>query len=327
MTTGVLLINLGTPDAPNTVAIGRYLRQFLMDKRVINLPFILRFLLVYGVIIPFRTQRSKHAYQAIWSQQGSPLRVNSHALCEQLQQRLGDTYVVALGMRYGHPSIQSALARLQGCDALIVLPLYPQYASATTGSSMEVVLNLIAKQTIIPAMQVIPAFYNHPAFIRAQADLIRPYVTNHDFILFSYHGLPEHQIRQVGCDKPCEGPCIQRNIHCYRAQCFETTAQLVSAAQVSPQATMTAFQSRLGRTPWVKPYSDEALTMLAARGVKRIAVVCPSFVADCLETLEEIGIRAAQQWQALGGDQLSLIPCLNATESWCDALKEIIQPL
>lgn len=311
MRTGLLLLNLGTPDGPTTFAVGRYLRQFLMDKRVVNLPFWLRFLLVYGLILPTRTQRSKKAYQMIWTQQGSPLRVHSQALCEQLQQQLGEAFVVAIGMRYGNPSIQTALARLQKCEKLIILPLYPQYASASTGSSIEVVFKLLAQQRVIPDVRLISKFYYHPAFIQAQAELVRPYVATHEHILFSYHGLPEQPLHESNW---------------YRAQCFDTTSRIATLLQLNPLNCATAFQSRLGKTPWIKPYSDEVLEVLAAEGVKRLAVVCPSFVADCLETLEEIGIRAVERWQALGGECLTLIPCLNATEDWCEAIQAIISP-
>lgn len=324
MLTGVLLINLGTPDKPSFWSVARYLREFLMDRRVINLPLLGRLLLVYGWILPMRTRQTQHAYQSIWNYQGSPLRHHSLALREQLQQRLGQHYQVALGMRYGHPSIAKTLTELKACHSLIILPLYPQYASATTGSSLEFILKRIATATLIPHIRVIAEFYSHPAFIQAQATLIQPYLDNHDVILFSYHGLPERQLQQAGCIKICQNACTSNQESCYRSQCYTTTAQIAAELKLPPERYATSFQSRLGKLPWIQPYTDHQLRTFAERGVKRLAVVCPSFMTDCLETLEEIGIRAAQEWKKLGGDSLTLIPCLNATEQACQAIQQII---
>lgn len=326
MKKGLLLINLGTPKHPTLWAVWQYLRIFLADKRVITLPVVLRYLLLYGFILPFRISKTKHAYRAIWTEKGSPLRVYGDLLCQKLQEKFGDTYQVALGMRYGYPSIESALNRLQTCEHLTILPLYPQYSSAATGSSLEAVLQKIAKKNAVPALTVIRQFYDHPAFIKAQARLITSYLTDFDMLIFSYHGLPEQHLLQQGCAKICTKACdtsSRPTSDCYRAQCYQTSTLLAHTLELSPHQYTTVFQSRLGRTPWIQPYMENVLRELAAGPVKRIVIACPSFVADCLETLEEIGLRAREFWRELGGEQLTLVPCLNAEDVWCDALVSI----
>ena len=322
---GLLLINIGSPTAPDTSAVRRYLHAFLSDKRVIDLPAPLRYLLLYAFILPFRPRRSAHAYQAIWTSEGSPLIKHSQDLCEKLQKRLGTTYKVVLGMRYSQPSIADALAQLKDCAHITVLPLYPQYSSAATGSAIEKVLHELAPKTIFPSMTILRDFYQHPAFISAQAAKIKPYIAHHDYLLFSYHGLPENQLKKGGCKPLCATNCSPKsalNQGCYRAQCQQTTALLANELGLTDYAT--SFQSRLGKTPWIKPYTDIILTELAARGIKRLAVACPSFVSDCLETLEEIGIRAKEQWINSGGEELTLIPCMNADDQWVDAIITIV---
>lgn len=325
MKTGLLLINLGTPDAPTFMGVWRYLRQFLSDKRVVSLPAPLRLLLLYGVILPFRVAKTKHAYQAIWTERGSPLRYHGEDLVHKLQQYLGNTYRVVLAMRYGNPSIEQALIDLQYCDRLMVLPLYPQYSSAASGSSLEAVFQSLASQTCIPNLRVMRQFYQAPAYIQAQAQCIAPHISGHEMLVFSYHGLPEQQIQQTGCEPVCKQDCVSSNQdivrpNCYRAQCYHTSLLLAQALQLQDSQYTTAFQSRLGRIPWIQPYLDTCLDTLAAQGVKRIAVACPSFVADCLETLEEIGMRMRALWIAAGGEQMTLIPCLNTDEEWCKAI-------
>ncbi len=325
MKTGLLLINLGTPDAPDFRSVWRYLRSFLMDKRVITLPASLRFLLLYGVILPFRLAKTQKAYQAIWTKRGSPLRWHGEELCHKLQQSLGDTYQVALAMRYGNPSIDLALTTLKNCERLVILPLYPQYSSAATGSSLEAVLQRLACQPVIPELKVIRQFYNHPAFIQAQAQCIAPYLAEHDMVIFSYHGLPQHHLQPTGCQTPCVRDCTLESRllsypNCYRAQCYQTSMLLAQALHLTLAQYTTVFQSRLGRTPWIQPYMETQLQQLAVQGVKRITIACPSFVADCLETLEEIGIRMQEFWHILGGERLTVVPCLNAHDAWCEAI-------
>lgn len=324
-TNGLLLINIGSPVSPDVPAVRRYLREFLSDKRIIDLPLPLRLILLYGFILPFRPKRSAHAYQAIWTEEGAPLITHSQALAHAVQEKLGAKYKVVVGMRYGAPSISSALDQLKNCEHITVLPLYPQYSSAATGSSIEEVLQTLAPKAIFPSLTIIRDFYKHPAFLHAQAEQIKPYVKHHDYLLFSYHGLPENQLKKGGCKPVCVTACpplSATNQGCYRAQCLQTSAQL--AKMLGLTAYGTSFQSRLGRTPWIKPYTDLVLPELANAGIKRLAVACPSFVADCLETLEEIGMQAKEQWHQLGGEELTLIPCMNANELWVDAVVTIV---
>ena len=328
MKQGLLLINLGTPNAPDRASVKQYLRQFLADNRVITLAAPLRYLLLYAVILPFRSSRSAHAYQSIWTKDGSPLLCHSKSLVHKLQAQLGMECKVVLGMRYGEPSIAEGLRALKDCQKITILPLYPQYSSAATGSSIEAVFNSLAPQTIIPSIELIRDFHNHPDYIKALAASIKPYVKDHDYLLLSYHGIPEAHLRKGGCNPICTMNCPSTNISdkgCYRAQCQQTTALVASELNLSASEHGMSFQSRLGRLPWIKPYTDEVLNDLIARGVKRIAVACPSFVADCLETLEEIEIRLKAQWLTMGGEALTCIPCLNDNPMWISAILNITQ--
>lgn len=325
MKKGLLLINLGTPDSSDVRSVRRYLREFLADKRVITLPAPLRYLLLYGFILPFRSSKTAKAYQSIWTPNGSPLKINSENLLKKIQKKLDNDCIVSLGMRYGSPSIQTALESLEECSEITVLPLYPQYSNATTESSIEKVRDLLADRPA-RSIRIIQDFYDHPAFISAKAELIKPYLTSHDYVLFSYHGLPEQHIIQSGCKSVCSTSCpriTEHNARCYRAQCYQTTRCIAQQLKLNDEQHSTSFQSRLGKTPWIKPYTDEALQALAQQGVKRLAIVCPSFVSDCLETLEEIAIRAKQQWLEFGGNQLTLIPCLNDNDAWVEAILTI----
>lgn len=325
---GILLIQLGTPETPSVSSVRHYLRLFLSDKRVIDLPAPVRYLLLYLVILPFRSKRSAHAYQAIWTKAGSPLRVYSEALAEKLQHTLKSTHQVALGMRYGTPTLKSALDSLKNCEDITVLPLYPQYASSTNGSSIEAVFRYFEQQAVMPNLHIIRDFYAHPSFIAAYAKQLKIHLESpFDHCLLSYHGLPEQHIKKVGCKTICEAACPKpdnNNAACYRAQCFETSRLLAKALGLKKTQYTTAFQSRLGKTPWIKPYTDDTLEQLAQKGVKRLVVACPAFVTDCLETLEEIGLRASETWRSLGGEQLTLVPCLNAEDHWVQALTDII---
>lgn len=341
MTHGVLLINLGTPCDPSPAAVRHYLQTFLSDPRVVDIPRLLRLILVYGVIGPFRARHSAKAYQSIWTEAGSPLLVHSKALAQALSQTLGSAFKVVLGMRYGEPSLQQAITDLakHPVDRLTILPLFPQYASASTGSALEATLKILARQTSIPHIRVIRDFYDLPAYIEAYATVIQNSIQGQalDQILFSYHGLPERQIRKTRCAAGCiqspgsaSSPCKaidDSNRDCYRAQCYETTRLLAEKLGLKPDHYQIGFQSRLGRTPWIKPYTDEVLVDLRRQGFKDIAVVCPSFVSDCLETLEEITIRAREQWTALGGHTLISIPCLNHHPQWVEGLAAWIRKL
>lgn len=327
-TKGILLINLGTPDDPSVASVRRYLKEFLSDPLVLTLPFLPRYLLLYLFILPFRPARSAKYYRAVWTKNGSPLLHYSQSFTEKLQAHLGNSYTVRLGMRYGKPSISDALKALQHCDSLTILPLFPQYASATTGSAIALTLNLLNSYPTFPKqIHIIREFYMHPAFIDAQSIQIEPFISSHDFLLFSYHGIPtkqnscSHNIKQT-CLENC--PAItSTNANCYRAQCFATSTAIANKLGLTTGQYATAFQSRLGKLEWIKPYLEEYLEELYNCGVRRLAIACPSFVADCLETLEEIGMRTKTHWQSLGGEQLTLIPALNDAEHWINRIPEI----
>jgi ferrochelatase len=335
---GVLLINLGTPDAPETGAVRRYLHEFLSDPRVLDIPPVGRAALLYGAILPFRSQRSAEAYRKIWMPQGSPLLVHGNALRDRLGDSLGPGWVVELGMRYGRPSLASAIEKLRarGVRELTVAPLYPQYASSSTGSSLERVYRLVGEEWNVPALRVLPPFYDHPAFLDAFADVGRPVLAaaRAEHVLFSFHGLPERQVKK---SDPTGAHCLARadccdtrvpaNRWCYRMQCFYTARELASRLGLVVGTWTVTFQSRLGRTPWIKPYTDLVIPELAGKGVKRLAVFSPAFVADCLETLEEIGIRAKDQFLGAGGEALTLVPSLNAHPSWVRGLTRMLREL
>jgi ferrochelatase len=326
--TGLLLINLGTPDAPTTPAVRRYLREFLSDPRVIDINAIGRALLLHLIILPTRPAKSAEAYRKVWDDsRGSPLLAHSKDLTAAVQAKLGAGWRVELAMRYGNPSIAHALEVLRGAnvDRIVVLPLYPQYAMSSTETSVERVKELATKTD--PPLAFVPAFYADAGFLAAFAAVARPALAEArpDHVLFSFHGLPERQIKKVD---PTGTHCLQsatccdaisdRNASCYRAQCYATARELGSRLGVTDYTV--CFQSRLGRTPWIQPHTDVLLDDLAKQGKKRLAVLCPAFVADCLETLEEIGMRAREQFKAAGGDELTLVPSLNATPAWVDAV-------
>ncbi|BCA94112.1 ferrochelatase [Legionella antarctica] len=328
MKRGLLLINLGTPNSTDVSDVRLFLREFLSDKRVIDIPALMRYLLVYTLIVPFRSKKSAHAYKAIWTEEGSPLLVHSKNLVRHLQEAIGAEYKIVLGMRYGNPSLASAIHDLKDCESITILPLYPQYSSAATGSSIDEVMRIIAAQEVIPSLHIIRDFYHFPAYISSQAQIIKTHLNEHDHLLFSYHGIPERQIQKAGCEKVCSSICppiSEHNQGCYKAQCHQTSLLLATELKLSSNQYSTSFQSRLGKTPWIKPYTEEVLTELATKGIKRLIISCPSFVADCLETLEEIGIRAREQWEKLGGEQLTMIPCLNAHPLWVKAITTIIK--
>ncbi|MCP3985993.1 MAG: ferrochelatase [bacterium] len=331
--TGVLLIQLGTPDAPRTREVRRYLREFLADPRVLDMPALGRMLLLYGVILPFRSPRSAEAYRKIWSEAGSPLLVHSRALAEGVAKELGDGFHVELGMRYGKPTLAGALDRLAsaGVERIVVLPLFPQQAGSSSGSALQRTFELAGERWDPPALTSLGPFYDDPGFIGCTSEIARPLLQGFapDHVLLSYHGLPERQIRRsdpsgqhcLGSPTCCDA-LGGANRHCYRAQCFATSRALGVALALEADRFSTCFQSRLGRTPWIQPFTEQRLTELAASGVRRLAVLCPSFVADCLETSEEIGIRAREQWRRLGGEELLLVPCVNAHPAWVGSVAE-----
>ncbi len=333
---GLLLVNLGTPDAPTTAAVRRYLREFLSDGRVLDIAAPLRWALLELFILPSRPARSAEAYRKVWTEAGSPLLVHSRNLATQLAEALGPGWAVELGMRYGNPSLDVALQRLAaaGTRSITLAPLYPQYASSSTGSTLERVQQLVGAAWNVPALRVLPPFFDHPAFLDAWVEVARPALreARADHVLFSFHGLPERQVRKsdvsgrhcLQSPSCCDGP-VAENQWCYRFQCFGTARSLTSRLGLAPEHTTVSFQSRLGRTPWLKPYTDLLLPQLVQKGVRRLAVVCPAFVADCLETEEEIGIRARADFLRAGGESLTLVPSLNAHPAWVRALVQMVR--
>jgi len=333
--TGLLLCNVGTPDEPTSGAVRRYLREFLSDPRVIDINPVGRWLLLNLIILPLRPKKSAEAYRKIWTERGSPLLGHGEDLVKAVGERLGPSFVVELGMRLGRPSIATALENLRkaGVDRVVVLPLFPQYASSTTGSVVEEVCRVACRSWVTPTLSFVGAFYDRPAFIDAFAAVGGPIIAAErpDHVLMSFHGLPErhlhksdetgrHCLAGAGC---CEhiGP---ENRHCYRAQSFATARALASRLGLAEGSWSVSFQSRLGRDEWIHPYTDVTIAKLAAEGKKRLVVLCPAFVADCLETLEEIGIRGKEQFLAAGGEKLTLVPSLNASPLWADAVVEIV---
>lgn len=334
--TGILLVNTGTPKSPQVRDVRAYLAQFLSDPRVIDIRPILRWLLLHLIILPFRPRQSAAAYRAIWTPQGSPLLVHSRDLTTQLQTAMGDAAIVRLGMQFGEPSIPQAIDAFarEGVDRVIVLPLFPQYAAASWGSAAEAALKAVAERWVVPAIHLVAPFWDQPEYLDLQAERLRAAIAEQepDHILFSYHGVPErhctrtdltgkHCLQNSAC---CEA-VVDANRHCYRAQCFATTRELVARLGLDGAMYSTAFQSRLGRTPWIRPYTDRMLVDLGRRGVRKLLVAEPSFVADCLETLEEIGIRGRDDFRAAGGGDLYLLPAPNGDPVWAEALATIVR--
>ena len=326
---GVLLVNLGSPDSPSVSDVRRYLRQFLMDGRVIDLPYVPRFLLVNACILPFRPKESAKAYRKIWWTEGSPLVVTTERVGAALRKRLNVPLEVA--MRYQNPSIADALRRLakQGVDDLLLFPLFPHYAMSSYETAVEEVKRLMPAAGI-QKLQVVPCFYQDPEYVEALAASAQSYLRQeYDHLLFSFHGLPERHLRK---SDPTGGHCLATpdcctvpspaHDTCYRAQCFKTVQAFVQKTGVTRYSV--AFQSRLGRDPWLRPYTDHEVTRLAKEGVRKLLVLCPAFVSDCLETIEEIGIRAKEDFIAAGGSELTLVPCLNEHPLWLEAVERII---
>jgi ferrochelatase len=330
MPTGLLLLNLGTPEAPTTAAVRTYLREFLSDPRVLDMPGVPRAILLNFVILPFRPKQSAHAYRQVWdAERGSPLLYHSRDLAAAVADKLGPAWHVELGMRYGTPSIMSAMVGLQRavCDRVVVLPLFPQYASSSTGTAIARVLDLARYAWNIPALEVVNQFHDDPGFLGAFEAVAQPALAaaRADHVLFSFHGLPVRQIHKsdpTGETCFATRDCCERmaNRSCYRAQCFATARALATRLQLADGGFTVCFQSRLGNIPWIEPHTDVLLDRLAREGKKRLAVVCPAFVADCLETLEEIGLRARAQFRAAGGEELVLVPSLNSSPAWVDAV-------
>jgi ferrochelatase len=331
---GVLLVNLGSPDSPAVSDVRRYLREFLMDPRVLDAPWPIRFCVVNFTILPSRPRESAEAYHKVWLPEGSPLVVSGHKVRAALEGRL--RVPVELAMRYQNPSIPSALRSLagQGVSDLFLIPLFPHYAMSSYETAVERVKEVLARQAPTMRLAVAPPYYDHPDYVRALvASAGEALASNYDLLLFSFHGLPERHMRKADptgrhclVAKDCCITDSPAHRTCYRAQCFRTVAAFVRAAGVPADKYSVAFQSRLGREPWLTPYTDQELVRFAKAGVRKLLVLCPAFVADCLETIEEIGLRGRSTFLEAGGEQFTLIPCLNEHPLWLEALERMAEP-
>lgn len=331
--TGILLVNLGTPDSTSVADVRKYLREFLMDKRVIDIPFVPRWLLVNLIITTFRAPRSAAEYRKLFTERGSPLKFYTEDLTNLLRAALGQRYVITYGMRYQNPGIEEALNQLKNAKVgrIHVIPLFPQYASATTGSVVDKVMEITKSWQVIPSIKFTSQFLEEPLFIQTVADNGRKWMDQHiyDHFIFSYHGLPERQILKASVDNYCKlGSCCRsyndRNRYCYRAQCFQTTRLIAEKLQIPEEKYTVCFQSRLGKDPWVKPYTEEVLQELTQKGIKKVLAFSPAFVSDCLETTIEVGETYQEQFKHLGGERWDLVESLNVNPTWVECLKGII---
>lgn len=317
--TGVVILQLGTPDAPTPSALRRYLRQFLSDRRVVDVwPPLWWFILNFAVL-PRRPAKSAELYARVWTPEGSPLAITTEGQARGLATRFNATagsssIEVAVGMRYGKPSVEQAITTLidRGCDRLLLFPMYPQYSSATTGSSLEAAFEVLAKMRVVPPVRVVPPYYTDPGYVGALAESARRLFNDWrpDHFVVSFHGLPE---RYVELGDP------------YRDHCQKTTAALLEALEWPADRATLTFQSRFGKEPWLQPYTDETLRKLAARKLGRVAVICPGFTADCLETLEEIALSGGELYHQAGGGEYRVIPCLNLDAVWIEAMRKLAE--
>lgn len=330
---GALLVNLGSPDSTSVKDVKNYLDEFLMDERVIDSPYLIRAFVVKGIILNTRPKKSAEAYKKIWWPEGSPLIVLSERLLKKVAKKTA--IPVQLAMRYGNPSIEKGIQELanKGITEIYLIPLYPQFAMATT-ETITVLANKIVKKDF-PKIKItsLPAFYNQTDYIDVLSESIQKYLKNDkpDFLLFSYHGVPERHILKSDITKShckidgscCNTPSVAHEF-CYRHQCYETTNLVAKKLELENNFYSTSFQSRLGRDPWLQPYTDQTIDDLAKKGIKKLAVVTPAFVSDCLETLEEIGIEANHSFKENGGEEFVTIPCLNDNEEWANTLAKWI---
>jgi ferrochelatase len=330
MKKGVLLVNLGSPDSPSVKDVRKYLTQFLNDPFVIDINPIARFFLVNSIIVPFRAPKSAKLYEHIWTKEGSPLITHSFKQKELLQKSLGSDYVVELGMRYQSPSIESAFKKLidQKVERIIAIPLYPHWASSSTESSI-VEVKKIAKKFKYNNLKFIEKFYDNEDYLNALVGVVGKYnLSDYDYFVFSYHGLPERQITKIYPDhckinNSCCSAITGENKHCYRAACYYTTRELVKRLSIPEGKYISAFQSRLD-DKWLKPYSDKVIEQLAKEGKKKILVFSPAFVADCLETIYEIGTEYDHIFKQHGGEKVQLAESLNEDPKWIEALKKMV---
>ena len=327
---GLLLINLGTPDDPGYLSVFKFLRQFLMDPKVITVPYILRFILVTLIIVPFRAFSSGKIYKKIWTENGSPLIVNTSALADKVRKKVPHIEV-EFAMRYQSPSIEEKLKKLisQNLDEIIILPLFPQYSTATTGSVFDEVSRVLKKQSVTPSIKFINQFYEQESFIDSWEDKLKSFnVDEYDHILFSYHGLPTKAVDDIYADSlcadnNCENEITNENKFCYKATCYETTRLIASRFNLSRDKYTVSFQSRLTKN-WLEPFTDEILEEFPTKGIKNILVLSPAFTADNLETLYEIDDEYKELFIENGGNSLTMVPSLNDSSKWADSIVKII---
>lgn len=330
---GYIIMNLGSPDSTEVKDVRTYLNQFLMDERVIDKPYLLRAALVKGIITPFRAPKSAEAYRTIWTNNGSPLVYITRQQQQALQKLVAEP--IAIAMRYGNPDMKSAFDKLSayaGIEEVVLLPLYPHYAMSSYETAVVHAEELYKKGRYKFSIKFVPPFYNHPSFISALTDSIRPFLKKDTHLLFSYHSIPEghilksdpthgHCLRQTGCcsaDSPAHKTC-------YRHQCFVTTKLVAEALGLPESSYSVSFQSKLGRAEWLKPSTTARMEQMPAEGIKDLAVVCPAFVSDCLETLEEISIRENENFMKAGGKSYTFIPCMNTQPTWVAAMKDLLE--
>jgi ferrochelatase len=331
----ILLMNLGSPDSTTVRDVRKYLNEFLMDERVIDIPRIPRTILVKGIIVPFRAPRSAKAYRSIWTDQGSPLVVLTRQLREVVQSKTN--LPVEICMRYGNPATADVLKKMHldhpHLEEIILFPLYPHYAMSSYETAVVQVQELHKAGNYSSSLKVVEPYYDDPAYIHALTESIRPYLdTAYDKILFSYHGIPERHIRKgdlTGCHclkvNDCCNVASAAHAQCYRHQTFRTTALVSMALGIPANKLQHTFQSRLGRDPWLTPYTAVRLKELPSEGVKKLLIVCPAFVSDCLETLEEIAEEGKEIFMEAGGESFTAIPCLNLQPLWIEALMKLIR--
>jgi len=329
--TGVLLINLGTPDSPSVSDVRSYLSQFLNDPRVIDIPWLSRKVLVNLIIVPFRAPKSAKVYQKLWTENGSPLLYYSQRVQQLLQEELGSDYDVYLAMRYKNPSIPDVMEQMRkkNYERIIVLPMFPQYASASTGSALDEVMRVLRTWWVIPEPKIISQYYDHPLYLEGFVERSKKYnLADYDHILFSYHGLPERQVDKAhvsgSCSDDCRTGITEENKFCYKATCYATTRLLAERLSISPDRYTVCFQSRLDQK-WLKPFSDEVVKQCAEKGMKKILVFSPAFTADCLETIIEIGDEYQEIFTHHGGEKVQLVESLNDHPLWVACLKDLVE--
>ncbi|HMN23266.1 MAG TPA: ferrochelatase [Ignavibacteriaceae bacterium] len=330
--TCVLLINLGTPDSPSTKDVRKYLFEFLNDPRVIDINPIGRFFLVNFIIVPFRAPKSAKIYKELWTKDGSPIMIYGESVKEKLQKELGNNFEVELAMRYQNPGLDEVCARMEkkGYEKIIIIPLFPQYASASTGSAIDKAMKLISKWWVIPEIKIISQFYDNEDYLNCVIEQSKKYnLSDYDHILFSYHGLPVRQVDKVYSDgKPCadhkcEDEINEDNKYCYKATCYATTRLLAAKLNLPKERYTVCFQSRLDKD-WLEPFSDKVVEEWAKKGAKKLLVFSPAFVADCLETTVEIGIEYQKLFKDNGGEKVQLVESLNDHPMWIETLKKLV---